>query len=167
MGAQSISSRRAIHPLNSLQRFSAHREVSDGHHVVDSGARLALVKAFAPLDPRYAGFGLDNRPSSARIAFTCWPTTIPFSNRGAMRKRTTSPGGRLMDLRTAAAYLGCSYWTLRDLVLNGHIPAVRIPSPRARDGRVLRRILIDSRDLERLIERWKEVDDTAPTAMHP
>jgi excisionase family DNA binding protein len=74
-----------------------------------------------------------------------------------MRKRTTSPGGRLMDLRTAAAYLGCSYWTLRDLVLNGHIPAVRIPSPRARDGRVMRRILIDSRDLERLIERWKEV----------
>jgi excisionase family DNA binding protein len=55
-----------------------------------------------------------------------------------------------MDLRTAAAYLGCSYWTLRDLVLNGHIPAVRIPSPRARDGRVMRRILIDSRDLERL-----------------
>jgi hypothetical protein len=52
-------------------------------------------------------------------------------------------------------------------VLNGHIPAVRIPSPRARDGRAMRRILIDSRDLERLIERWKEVDDTAPTAMHP
>jgi hypothetical protein len=29
-----------------------------------------------------------------------------------MRKRTTSPGGRLMDLRTAAACVGCSYWTL-------------------------------------------------------
>jgi excisionase family DNA binding protein len=68
-----------------------------------------------------------------------------------------------MDLRTAAAYLGCSYWTLRDLVLNGHIPAVRIPSP-PRDGRVMRRILIDSRDLERLIERWKEVDDSAPSS---
>ena len=81
-----------------------------------------------------------------------------------MRKRTTSPGGRLMDLRTAAEYLGCSYWTLRDLVLNGHIPAVRIPSPRARDGRVMRRILIDSRDLERLIERWKEVDTSQ---LHP
>ena len=77
-----------------------------------------------------------------------------------MPKRTTSSGGRLMDLRTAAAYLGCSYWTLRDLVLSGHIPAVRIPSPRARDGRAMRRILIDSRDLERLIERWKEVDDS-------
>jgi excisionase family DNA binding protein len=60
-----------------------------------------------------------------------------------MRKRTTSQRGRRMDLRTAAEYLGCSYWTLRDLVLNGHIPAVRIPSPRARDGRVMRRILID------------------------
>jgi hypothetical protein len=31
----------------------------------------------------------------------------------------------------------------------------------------MRRILIDSRDLERLIERWKEVDDTASNAMHP
>jgi excisionase family DNA binding protein len=75
-----------------------------------------------------------------------------------------------MDLRTAAAYLGCSYWTLRDLVLNGHIPAVRIPSPRAHDGRTMRRILIDSRDLERLIERWKEVNNTAPnhiSQLHP
>src|ERR1700681_1569832 len=70
--------------------------------------------------------------------------------------RVTKLPGRLMDLRTAAAYLGCSYWTLRDLVLNGHIPAVRIPSPRARDGRALRRTLIDLRDLDLLIERWKE-----------
>jgi hypothetical protein len=47
---------------------------------------------------------------------------------------------------------------LRDLVLGGHIPAVRIPSPRRRDGRPMRRILIDSRDLDRLVEQWKEVD---------
>jgi hypothetical protein len=64
-----------------------------------------------------------------------------------------------MDLRTAAAYLGCSYWTLRDLVVSGHVPAVRIPSPRAHDGRAMRRILIDSRDLDTLIEQWKEVND--------
>jgi hypothetical protein len=32
----------------------------------------------------------------------------------------------------------------------------------------MRRILIDSRDLERLIERWKEVDDSASSATtHP
>jgi len=50
----------------SLQRFSALREVSDGHHVVDSGARLALVKALATLDPRNAGFGLDESLSQAQ-----------------------------------------------------------------------------------------------------
>src|SRR5438874_13403430 len=77
--------------------------------------------------------------------------------------RATKLAGRVMDRRTAAAYLGCSYWTLRDLVLNGHVPAVRIPSPRARDGRALRRTLIDSRDLELLIERWKEGNTTAST----
>ena len=44
-----------------------------------------------------------------------------------MPKRTTAPGGRLMDLQTAAAYLGCSYWTLRDLVLNGHLPVEADP----------------------------------------
>ena len=76
-----------------------------------------------------------------------------------MRKRSVPPDGRLMDLRTAAAYLGCSYWTLRDLVVSGHVPAVRIPSPRAHDGRAMRRILIDSRDLDTLIERWKEIND--------
>jgi hypothetical protein len=37
--------------------------------------------------------------------------------------------------------------------------AVRIPSPRAKDGRAMRRILIDTRDLDTLIERWKEVND--------
>src|SRR4030095_14400721 len=79
-----------------------------------------------------------------------------------MRRRSPTPGGRLMDLRTAAAYLGCSYWTLRDLALNGHVPVVRIPSPRARDGRALRRILIDSRDLDLLIEQWKEVNPDHP-----
>ena len=76
-----------------------------------------------------------------------------------MRKGPNTPGGRLMDLGTAAAYLGCSYWTLRDLVVSGHVPAVRIPSPRANDGRAMRRILIDTRDLDALIERWKEVND--------
>src|ERR1700709_2015213 len=80
-----------------------------------------------------------------------------------MRKGSTPPGARLMDRRTAAAYLGCSYWTLRDLALNGHVPIVRIPSPRARDGRALRRILSDSRDLDLLIERWKEGNRINPS----
>jgi hypothetical protein len=43
-----------------------------------------------------------------------------------MRKQSMTTGERLMDLRTAVAYLGCSYWTLRDLALNEHVPVVRI-----------------------------------------
>jgi hypothetical protein len=44
---------------------------------------------------------------------------------------------------------------LRDLVQNSLVPTVRIPAPRARDGRTIRRILIDREDLDRLVERWK------------
>jgi hypothetical protein len=65
-----MSNRRAIHPLNSLQRFSAHRDVSDGHHVIDSGARLALVKALASLDALRGLTALTIARSSAWIALT-------------------------------------------------------------------------------------------------
>src|SRR5262249_47004297 len=101
-----------------------------GHHAADSGARLALVKALASL-ARGAGCGPDNRSvERAHGTYVMAGLDSVHQRSMAMRKRTTSPGGRLMDLWTAAAYLGCSYWTLRDLVLNGHIPTVRIPSPR-------------------------------------
>ena len=51
--ACTIASRRAdTSPESSLQRFSAFTAKYVGrHHVVDSGARLAVVKALAPLDP--------------------------------------------------------------------------------------------------------------------
>jgi len=63
---------------------------------------------------------------------------------------------RVLNLRAGAAYLGISYWSLRDLVLAGHVPAVRLPCPRARDGRMMRRLLVDRRDLDALIERSRE-----------
>ncbi len=49
----------ADHLLNFTAAVLSSPRSSDGHHVVDSGARLALVKALASLDPRTAGFGLD------------------------------------------------------------------------------------------------------------
>lgn len=84
---------------------------------------------------------------------------------------------RLLTLKQGAVYCACSYWTLRDLVLNGTVPAVRIPSGRINSGRkhgakrpsrvlvpatdsrvkTLRRVLVDRFDLDRLIERWKEI----------
>ncbi|MGE3149740.1 MAG: hypothetical protein AB7K04_11800 [Pseudorhodoplanes sp.] len=82
---------------------------------------------------------------------------------------------RLLTLKQAAAYVGCSYWTLRDLALNGAVPVVRIPSGRINTGRnhgqkratrvlvpatdprvrSLRKVLVDRFDLDRLIEHWK------------
>ena len=68
----------------------------------------------------------------------------------------TAPRARLMRLPEAARYLSLSYWTVRDLIGSGEIPTVRLPSPGTRDGRSLRRILIDVRDLDALIAKWKE-----------
>jgi hypothetical protein len=60
---------------------------------------------------------------------------------------------RLLDLNTAAAYLGLSPWTLRDLEARGVLPRVRVPLP---NGGELRKLLFDRADLDRLIERWKD-----------
>jgi hypothetical protein len=82
---------------------------------------------------------------------------------------------RLLTLKQAAAYIGASYWTTRDLALNGTIPVVHVPSGRINTGRKrggkrqervlvpstdprvksLRRVLVDRYDLDRLIEQWK------------
>jgi hypothetical protein len=65
-------------------------------------------------------------------------------------------GRRLVDLETGARMWGLSYWTLRDLVNAGHVPKVVLPG---KNGKMLRRILIDTRDLERFIEASKERGD--------
>jgi hypothetical protein len=66
---------------------------------------------------------------------------------------------RLLSLRQMASYLGCSYWTARDWVLAGVVPAVELPPLRPREGerprRTLRRVLVDREDLDRLIEARK------------
>ena len=53
---------------------------------------------------------------------------------------------RLVDIKTAAKYLGCAIWTLRDLEWRGELPAVR---------NLGRRLLFDVRDLDRLVEQRK------------
>lgn len=66
---------------------------------------------------------------------------------------------RLLNMRQAAAYLGCSFWTTRDYVLQGLIPVVDMPPLRAREGNrqreALRRVLIDRADLDAFIESRK------------
>ncbi len=53
---------------------------------------------------------------------------------------------RLISLREAGSYLGISYWSVRSLVDRGDLPAVRFG----------RRLLIDKKDLDDLIENHKE-----------
>ena len=66
---------------------------------------------------------------------------------------------RLLDMHQAAAYLGCSYWTVRDYVLAELVPVVELPALRPREGerprKRLRRVLIDREDLDRFVERLK------------
>lgn len=64
---------------------------------------------------------------------------------------------RLTDLHGAAAYLGVSYWTVRDLVSAGEIPTVQPPAPTGRRGQRLRRVLVDVHDIDALIDKWKAV----------
>lgn len=70
---------------------------------------------------------------------------------------------RLLSVDQAAAYLGVSFWTVREFVNDGSIPTVRLPRPRTDRMRkrqpvndTVRRLLIDRADLDALVERWKE-----------
>ena len=67
---------------------------------------------------------------------------------------------RLVDLDTAASYLGVSYWTARDyVVVQRLIPQVDLPALQPREGERrrggLRRVLVDLRDLDAFIESRK------------
>lgn len=57
-------------------------------------------------------------------------------------------GPKLLTLQQAHAEFGPPYTSLRDLVMRGHLPAVRLGDSR--------RIWVRREDLERLIERSTE-----------
>lgn len=59
---------------------------------------------------------------------------------------------RLVDVETAAAYLGVSPWTIRDLDTAGVLKRVRVPLP---NGGELRKVLYDRTDLDQAVEHWK------------
>ena len=68
--------------------------------------------------------------------------------------RNQNPAGpRLVNVSGAAAYLGVSVWTVRDLHACGALRRVQLPLS---GGRELRRLLFDRHDLDRLIEAAKD-----------
>jgi len=83
-------------------------------------------------------------------------SSIPAVDATVSRERITP---RLLSMRQAAEYLGCSFWTARDYILQGLIPVVEMPPLRPREGdrprKTLRRILVDRADLDAFIERRK------------
>ena len=76
---------------------------------------------------------------------------------------------RLLTLQEAGRYLAVSYWQVRDYVLSGLLPRVELPRAftqvkhnkqvfkvDAVKGETLRRILVDVRDCDNLIESSKQ-----------
>jgi hypothetical protein len=84
---------------------------------------------------------------------------IPPSSKDVEATSAERVTPRLLNMRQTAAYLGCSFWTARDYVLQGLIPVVDMPALRAREGdrqrTTLRRVLIDRADLDAFIDSRK------------
>jgi hypothetical protein len=85
--------------------------------------------------------------------------TVSIDSAMAERQPRDVVKPRLLNMRQAAEYLGCSFWTARDYILQGLIPAVDLPPLRPRAGdrqrRTLRRVLVDRGDLDAFIESRK------------
>lgn len=80
------------------------------------------------------------RPPHKELTPAGTRTSSPAPEKGSL-----APGRRLLSLDEAAGILGLSVHSLRRLIWAGTLPAVR----------VTRRVQIDLRDLERLIEQAK------------
>jgi hypothetical protein len=60
-----------------------------------------------------------------------------------------------VDLKTAAASIGVSVWTLRSYIDEGLISTVKLPSSK-HPGEISRRVLIAVDDLKLFIDRHKD-----------
>ena len=144
-----------------------------------------------PDQPRQAATNADPDGTNHPV-WDCATAAEPLSQKGSRRSRRVpvtdfAPkesrlvAPRLLSLQQAAAYTSLSYWTIRDLILTGVVPSVRVPLTRVNDGprrgehrelpphrvpvdpadprvagRATRRVLVDRIDLDRLIDSWKE-----------
>ena len=81
-------------------------------------------------------------PHRQDLAGTEHRTTNPV----APRRDSMAPGRRLLSLEEAASVLGLSPYSVRRLIWDGKLPAVRLT----------RRVQVDLRDVEKLIEQAKD-----------
>ncbi len=97
----------------------------------------------APHESALTGHSSGTAASPTRVNGGAEPSALAY--------RAIAP--RLLDLPQAAAYLAVSPWTARALEATGVLMRVRVPLP---NGGELRKVLFDVRDLDRLIEAWKD-----------
>jgi hypothetical protein len=92
----------------------------------------------------------------------------PACERNESSPSSQGPSPRLLNLKQAAVYLGLSFWSVRDYVLAGLIPSVKMPGLQPREGdkpkQTLRRVLVDVQDLDRFIEQYKNARDCPSAA---
>lgn len=109
-----------------------------------------------PGRPRKGDMGIFEKPGHGHTSGTAIQETRSSGGDGSSTAvhQTVGPvSPRLLDLHTAAAYLGVSEWTVRDLEAAGAVPRIRIPFPGAGE---VRKLLFDRNDLDRLIDGWKD-----------
>ncbi len=95
---------------------------------------------------------MSNQDSYVSVTVPWQATDSVGSVWGTLAVRATVP--RLLGLEGAAKYLGVSEWTVRSLEWEGVLPRVRIPNGK---GGEIRKLLFDVRDLDRLVDRSKDV----------
>ena len=66
---------------------------------------------------------------------------------GTLVVQSNALSPRLLSYEAATAYLSLSYWSIRHMVVEGHIPHIKVG----------KRVLIDVKDLDDWIEKHKEV----------
>jgi excisionase family DNA binding protein len=57
-----------------------------------------------------------------------------------------SPEPRLLGIKQAAIYLGCTIWAIRSLIWNKKIPSLKLGN----------RLLLDKADLDAFVDRYKQ-----------
>lgn len=83
--------------------------------------------------------------ASAKLSVARLPEGTRDSSSREPRLGSPTVRPRLLGIHEAASLLSISSWTLREMIWRGDLPEVRIG----------RRVLIDTRDLDALVERSK------------
>jgi hypothetical protein len=88
------------------------------------------------------------RPKASPLAYPLAERPNPLTKTPRTSDRESSVPARLLGIEDAAAYLGLSTWTLRDMVTGKELAPVQLVAA----GRPVRRLLFDRADLDRLVE---------------